>query len=237
MQLTPALPSTSVKAQTPQSVYCKFLFSREQFSFRHIRVPDISERLSAIAHEEKYYSLFKTVLSAEDGLKFAIKASIKGNEVAITQAGERYILWVHEADAVLAPPDHETITNRIADRLTDQVVDRIPDRLTDRIVDRIADRISINYSRILVPETFSSAPCRIFTHPNVCQFCYFEVPGSPDRIPGFRYEDRCYGLVQREPNAIKALAAISERACRGIELAIVPIPKSYGIFALEASAV
>jgi hypothetical protein len=213
MQLTHALPSTRATSHRTQSVSCKFLFSREQFAFRHIRVPDESERLSAIAHDDQYYSLFKTVLSAEDGLKFAIKASLKGSEVAITQAGERYILWVHEADAVLAPPEREAIA------------------------DRIADRIAPENAGTLVPETFSSAPCLIFTNPNVCKFCYFEVPGSPDRIPGFRYEDRCYSLVQREPNAMKAVASIAERACRGIELAIVPIPKSYGIFALERSAV
>jgi hypothetical protein len=211
MQLTHDLSATHTTPEMIQSVSCKFLFSREQFLFRHIRVPDVSERLAAIAHGDKYYSLFKTVLSAEDSLKFAIKASMKGNEVAITQAGDRYILWVHEADAVLAPPDREAIADRIADRLT-------PENASSLVLD-----------------TFSSAPCLIFTNLEVCKFCYFQVSGSPNKVPGFRYQNRCYILVQREPDAIKAVASIAERACRGIELAIVQIPKSYGIFALARS--
>ncbi len=201
--------STPATSQMTQSIDCKFLFSREQFLFRHIRVPDVAERLSAIVHNGQYYSLFKTVLSAKDGLKFAIKASMKGNEVAITQAGKRYILWVHETDAVLAPPDRETDSYQI--------------------VDQLAMKTTKKFS----PDTFSSATCLIFTHPETCQFCNIQVSGNLDKIPGLRHDNRLYRLVQREPDATKALASIAERACRGIELAIVPIRNSYAIFALE----
>ncbi len=213
MLLTDAFPSSDITSQTPESIYCKFLFSREQFLFRHISLPDVPDRLSAIGHEGRYYSLFRTVSSAQDALKLCVKASIKGNEVAITQAGDRYILWVYEADAVLASSNQAQVAMPSSHRLLG------------------ADL------KIGVMDTFSSAPCLVIVDPKACQFCYFAISGQSDRQPGFRYKNRCYGLVQREPDALKAVAAIAERACRGIELAIVPSQKGYGIFTLEQSLV
>jgi len=90
-----------VSTQIVQSVYCKFLFSREQLVFCHVQIPDAPERLPAIAHDGRYYSLFKTVQTAAIALNLAIKLGRKGNELTITQAGQQYILWVQEPDAAV----------------------------------------------------------------------------------------------------------------------------------------
>ncbi len=181
--------------------------SREQFSFCHIRVPDIPEKLSAIEHDGQYYSIFKPVDSAEESLEFAIRASISGHELVITEAGKRYILWIHEPKAVLA----KSLSQQEAG----------------------SDLISVPDER---PITFFSAPCLIIADSTLCQFCYLSIPGRGDRVPGFHYHQSYYSLIQREPNARSAITAIAERACRGTELAIVPIPHNYGILALEKFA-
>ncbi len=188
------------------SVYCKFLLSREQFSFCYIRVPDIPEKLSAIVHENQYYSIFKMVASAEECLEFVVKVSITGHALVITQAGERYILWVHETNAVQSFADRK------------QSIDQSDSELE------------------FVPVTFSSSPCLILTDPTVCQFCYLSIPGYLDRVPGFQYEQKYYRLLQREQDANVLIRSIAERACRGRELAIVLIPKQYAILLLEPLA-
>jgi hypothetical protein len=196
------------------SVYCKFLLSREQFSFRYIRVSDIPEKLSAIVHDGKFYSIFKTVESAEESLEFAVKASISGHELAITQAGQRYILWIHEVEAVCVLPDSKPVADR-ADSEENSAED--PEDLC-------------------TPATFASSPCLIFADPTACQFRYLLIPGYPDRVAGLEYQEKYYRLLQREQDARLAIAAIAERACRGTELAIVPIPNNYGILAFEPLA-
>lgn len=94
--------SSGGSISSPIAAPCKFLFSREQLVFCHIQLPDLPERISAIAHGGSYFSIFKPVESAQAMLALLIKLGSKGNDLAITQAGQRYIVWVYEADAMLA---------------------------------------------------------------------------------------------------------------------------------------
>ena len=173
-------------------------------------MPDIPEHLSAIVHDDRYYSLFKTVDSAEESLDFASKASTTGNPLAMTQSGERYMLWVHEAEAVLVQPEAKPKGH-----------------------DRPAEALTTNLG---LPTTFSSAPCLIVADSTQCQFCHLAIPGCHDRVPGFEYQHRYYQLVQQEVDARTAIAAIAERACRGDELAMILTPNNYNILALEPFA-
>lgn len=199
LEINRTIPLTQTIALMSQSIYCKFLFSREQFLFHHICLPDSPDRIAAIVHEGKCYSLFRTVQSAQDSLNLVIKASHKGNEMALTQAGQRYLLWVHEADAIFSSSQNEEFFQPSHNKL----------------------------------DTFSAAPCRIFTQISIEQFKVKTQADTTQVITGFQVQDQNYRLIQKEQNAAQTVASIAERACRGQEVAIVPLKNDYGIFVLD----
>lgn len=192
----------------PQNAYCKFLFSREQFLFCYIAVPDMPDRLPAIGHDGKYYSLFKTVESATQGLQLARRVSHNGHEVAITQAGKNYIIWAEEASAVVYQPDQDT---------------------------NISPSVK-NHTEVL-KVTFSSSPCLILSDLSPESFCLLTVSNSVAPVIGFQHQQTYYRLIQREQDAKTIVDAIAERACRGGKIAVVPMKNDYGIFVSDPSAV
>ena len=183
---------------TAKAVPCKFLFSREQLLFCHIQMPDVPEKVPAITHEDRYYSIFKTVGSAQATLELAIKLGNNSNELAITQAGQRYIVWVNEPDATLISAQ----------------VDRIR---TGRM-------------------TFKAANCLILPGAQSYKFTQLIVPDLTHRVPGFQHNQRYYSLLHRVKEVAEAINAVAELACRGIELALVPLLRSYAICIFEPNA-
>jgi endonuclease YncB( thermonuclease family) len=87
-----------------QSIYCKILASKEQYFSCHIRVTDFSERLVAIAIGDRYYSFFRRIYESKQVIDMVMRLGHRGDEIAITQVKEGYIVWVYEPDAVSAPP-------------------------------------------------------------------------------------------------------------------------------------
>ncbi len=191
-----------------QSAYCKFLFSREQFLFCYVAVPDLPDRLPAIGHDGKYYSLFRTVGSASIGLRLATKVSHNGQEIAITQAGKNYILWIQEDAAVVYQPDQQTSISP-----------------------------SVNTHTEVLKATFSSSPCLILPDPSPESFCLLTVSNSVAPVIGFQHQEIYYRLIQREQDAKTAVTAIAERACRGGKIAVAPMKSDYGIFVSDPSAI
>ena len=193
----------------PQNAYCKFLFSREQFLFCYIAVPDLPDRrLPAIGHNGKYYSLLRTVKCAKKGLQLATKASHNGREVAITQAGENYSLWAQEDSAVFYQPDKDTNVSPSAK----------------------------NHDQVL-KATFSSSTCLILSDLLPENFCLLTVSNSVAPVIGFKHQQTYYRLIQREQDPQTAVRAIAERACRGGKIAVVPMKTDYGIFVSDPLAV
>jgi hypothetical protein len=191
-----------------QSAYCKFLFSREQFLFCYIAVSNQPDRLPAIGHDGKYYSLLRTIESATQGLQMAAKASQNGHEVAITQAGKNYIIWTQEDAAVVYQPDQQS-------------------------------PISANVENHIEPlkVTFSSSPCLILPNLSAESFCLLTVLNSVAPVMGFQHQQLYYRLIQREQDARTVVNSIAERACRGGEIAVIPMKNDYGIFVSDPSAI
>ena len=194
--------------KTPQNVYCKFLFSREQFLFCHIAVPDLPDRLPAIGHNGKYYSMLRTAECAKKGLQLAIKASHSGRKVAITQSGGKYILWVQEDSAFFCQSDKCSSFSPSAQNHTE----------------------ALN-------ATFASSPCLILSDLSPENFCLLTVSNSVAPVIGFQHEHIYYRLIQREQDAQTAVHAIAERACRGGKIAVVPMKSDSGIFVSDPLAV
>ena len=71
---------------------------------------------------------------------------------------------------------------------------------------------------------------------SVEDFCVLTGSSSAQPVTGFQYQEHYYRLIQREKDAINAVNAIAERACRGGKIAIVPMKNDYGIFVLDPSA-
>ncbi len=191
-----------------QNAYCKFLFSREQFLFCYIAVPDMPDRLPAIGHNGKYYSLLRTVKCAKKSLQLATKASHNGREVAITQAGESYILWTQEDSAVFYQLDKDTNAH-----------------------------LNVKDHNQVLKATFSSSPCLILSDLSPEDFCLLTVSNSVAPVIGFQHQEIYYRLIQREQDAQTAVHAIAERACRGGKIAVVPMKSDYGIFVSDPLAV
>lgn len=70
----------------------------------HVRVPERSDRLSAIRIDEDYYSLFRMVTRPHQAIQIRDKLSDRGHQVVVTQMIRGYALWVLEPAARLEPP-------------------------------------------------------------------------------------------------------------------------------------
>lgn len=200
--------SLSLMIPMSQSAYCKFLFSREQFLFCYIAVPDLPDRLPAIGHDGKYYRLFRTVESAKQGLQLATKPNQNGNEVAITQAGRNYIIWTQEDSAVVYQMDQQS---------------------------NISAGVE-NHSETL-KATFSASSCLILSNVSAENFCLLTVSNSVAPVMGFQHQQLYYRLIQREHDAGIVVNSIAERACRGGKIAVIPMKNDYGIFVSDPLAI
>ncbi len=190
-----------------QSAYCKFLFSREQFLFCYIAVPDQPDHLPAIGHNGKYYSLLRAVKCAKKGLQLATKAGHNGCEVAVTQSGGNYVIWTQEDSAVFYQPGRGTSASPSAE----------------------------DHAQVL-RATFSSSPCLILSDLPAENLCLLTVSNSVAPVIGFQHQQTYYRLIQREQDAQVAVRAIAERACRGGKIAVVPMKNDYGVFVSDPSA-
>ena len=93
--------TSSASVSTDQALTYRLLVSGSQYSFCNIRVPDLKKQLTAIAFENRYYSLFKTVDDIPQAVQIVKKFSHRGSETVITQNAKGYGLWVLEPDAYL----------------------------------------------------------------------------------------------------------------------------------------
>ncbi|MBF2078833.1 MAG: hypothetical protein IGR76_10020 [Synechococcales cyanobacterium T60_A2020_003] len=77
------------------------LESRYDYTLCHVRVPDLDKRLAAIAYQDHYYSLFKTVDTLDEATRIGTKLGRRGERIVITKTANGYGLWVLEPDARL----------------------------------------------------------------------------------------------------------------------------------------
>ncbi|HEY9736361.1 MAG TPA: hypothetical protein V6D06_08765 [Trichocoleus sp.] len=86
------------------AIYCKFLVARESYIACHIRVPDVPQRIPAIALDGRFYSFFRAVPEAAKALAIATRLGKRDDEIAITLNRRGYSIWVNETQANYAPP-------------------------------------------------------------------------------------------------------------------------------------
>lgn len=89
------------------AIYCKFLSERKSYISCHIRVPDVPQRLPAIALDGRFYSFFRTVPEPAKALAIATRLGKRDDEVAVTINRRGYSIWVCETQANYAPPANE----------------------------------------------------------------------------------------------------------------------------------
>ncbi|MGD1853325.1 MAG: hypothetical protein ACFB2W_03660 [Leptolyngbyaceae cyanobacterium] len=78
---------------------CKLLTYKGQYSPCHIKFPDVDTILPAIKLDDLYYSLFRRFDSAEAAMKALGKLAQQGDQLALTQKGDSYVMWALEPDA------------------------------------------------------------------------------------------------------------------------------------------
>lgn len=103
----PVLTQTAASGSTlasAHSIYCRFLLERAAYQACHIRVPDVAQRLSAIALAGRFYSFFRVVPEAHKALAIATRLGQRDDEIAMTLTKRGYIIWVNEPQATFAPP-------------------------------------------------------------------------------------------------------------------------------------
>ncbi|MGG6293185.1 hypothetical protein ACQ4M4_02085 [Leptolyngbya sp. AN02str] len=77
------------------------LISPGQYTPCLIRVPDLDQSLQAIAYNNLFYSLFKSVSTIEEAIDIT-KRLPPGDRAVITKQTGRYSLWIHEPEAYRA---------------------------------------------------------------------------------------------------------------------------------------
>ncbi|MEL6139482.1 MAG: hypothetical protein AAFR42_19005 [Cyanobacteria bacterium J06628_6] len=87
--------------QTATAAVCKLLSYKGQFTPCHISVPDLEGKQAAIDIDGRYFSLFKRFDSAEKVLQVAARLAKRGEDIAVTQSSQGYVMWVHEEDATM----------------------------------------------------------------------------------------------------------------------------------------
>lgn len=85
---------------TPIAIPCLILVVRQQYQSCRIQLPDLEERLAAIAIQNNYYSLFQVVKEADRVIDMIIRLGRRGDEVALQVPMKAYKLWVKETDAI-----------------------------------------------------------------------------------------------------------------------------------------
>jgi hypothetical protein len=78
------------------------IFSQKLVERCHVMLPDSTKPIGAIAFEGQYYVYVKFFANAEAAQRGAARLVAKGNAVILTRAPKGLVLWVYEAEAVLA---------------------------------------------------------------------------------------------------------------------------------------
>lgn len=78
------------------------IFAQKLVERCHVMLPDVAKPVGAIAYEGQYYVYVKFFANAEAAQRGAARLINKGNAVILTRAPKGLVLWVHEAEAVLA---------------------------------------------------------------------------------------------------------------------------------------
>jgi hypothetical protein len=101
---TSAASSHSPSFTSAHAVYCKFLLERSTYVACHIRVPDVPQRISAIALDGRFYSFFRAIPEAQKAIAIATRLGKRDDEIAMTLTRRGYGIWVNEPQANYAPP-------------------------------------------------------------------------------------------------------------------------------------
>lgn len=89
------------------AIYCKVLNERKTYVSCHIRVPDLDNRLPAIALDGKFYSFLKAVKDAEKALTTISRLGKGEDEIALTLSRRGYALWAPEPQGRFSPPQRD----------------------------------------------------------------------------------------------------------------------------------
>jgi len=93
-----SLPDESLQGR---SLY-KMLSSPSEYRPCHIQVPDLDKRLAAIAHENKFYSLFKAVADIQEANQLIRRLANRGDGAVVTQTAKGFAIWIEEPEARMA---------------------------------------------------------------------------------------------------------------------------------------
>jgi hypothetical protein len=89
----------------------KILESRREYRSCHIRLPGEEQRISAIAVNGRYYSLFRVVGERKQAIDNCVRLATRGDMTVITKTAKGCAIWVLEADAEPAPPHQSTMNS------------------------------------------------------------------------------------------------------------------------------
>ena len=92
-------------ASAPKGI---FLY-RDEYETCHIKIPNLTERLPAIAIENKFYSFARSFPNIKKALAAKAKLEWGGDRVVVTQTAKGYAIWVWEPEAQREqPPEPNT---------------------------------------------------------------------------------------------------------------------------------
>lgn len=100
------VPELLSLASAPKGI---FLY-RDEYETCHIRIPNLTERLPAIASENKYYSFARSFPNIKKALAAKAKLEWGGDRVVVTQTAKGYAIWVWEPDAEREQPPEPNTT-------------------------------------------------------------------------------------------------------------------------------
>ncbi|MBD2260088.1 hypothetical protein [Pseudanabaena sp. FACHB-2040] len=86
------------------AIYCKFLMERAAYIPCHVRVPDMPQRISAVALDGRFYSFFRAIPEAQRAIAIATRLGKRDDEIVMTLTRRGYGIWVNEPQAQYAPP-------------------------------------------------------------------------------------------------------------------------------------
>ncbi len=77
----------------------KMLISKNQYEELQIMAPDLDQPLEAIAHEQKYYSIFRVETDTERVITIITKTALRGDETVTFRTDTGYAICVIEPEA------------------------------------------------------------------------------------------------------------------------------------------
>jgi hypothetical protein len=85
--------------QVISAAICKLLSYRGQYSTCQLQVPDVDAKLAGIEVDKRFFSFFRRFEKAETVMEVAAKLAQRGDDIALTQSSQGYMVWVYEPDA------------------------------------------------------------------------------------------------------------------------------------------